>query len=102
MNALQFIEERIDTAKCPITITIGGATKKAYAYGVGKTVAERIRGARLLELGLLGHFGPLSAPEVFANAVYQNVLGIYADVNDDEEEEEERDDTVTRIGRSRL
>ena len=102
VNALQFIEERIDTAKCPITITIGGATKKAYAYGVGKTVAERIRGARLLELGLLGHFGPLSAPEVFANAVYQNVLGIYADVNDDDEEEEERDDTVTRIGRSRL
>jgi len=106
-NALQFIEERIDTAKCPITIAIGGATKKAYAYGVGKTVAERIRGARLLELGLLGHFGPLSAPEVFANAVYQNVLGIYADVNDDdeeeeEEEEEERENTVTRIERSRL
>jgi hypothetical protein len=59
----------------------------------------------LLELGLLGHFGPLSAPEVFANAVYQNVLGIYADVNDDdeeEEEEEERENTVTRIERSRL
>jgi hypothetical protein len=59
----------------------------------------------LLELGLLGHFGPLSAPEVFANAVYQNVLGIYADVNDDEEEEEEeeeRENTVTRRERSRL
>jgi hypothetical protein len=60
----------------------------------------------LLELGLLGHFGPLSAPEVFANAVYQNVLGIYADDDEEEEakeeEEEERDDTVTRIGRSRL
>ena len=106
VNALQFIEERIDTTKCPITIAIGGATKKAYAYGVGKTVAERIRGARLLEFGLLGHFGPLSAPEVFANAVYQNVLGIYADADDEEEEEEEeeeeRENTVTRIGRSRL
>ena len=61
---------------------------------LGKIVAERIRGARLLEFGLLGHFGPLSAPEVFANAAKQNALGIYAA---DEEEEEERNDNVTRI-----
>jgi len=35
VNALQCIEERIDTTKCPITIAIGGATKNAYAYGIG-------------------------------------------------------------------
>jgi pimeloyl-ACP methyl ester carboxylesterase len=77
LNALRFIEERIDTSKCPVTIATGGATKKTYAYGVGKVVAERIRGARALEFGLLGHFGPLTAPEVFADAVEQNVSHIY-------------------------
>ena len=85
LNALNFIEERIDTSKCPVTIATGGATKKTYAYGVGKVVAERIKGARALEFGLLGHFGPLTAPEVFADAVAQNVSHIYPsnDIVDD-------------------
>jgi pimeloyl-ACP methyl ester carboxylesterase len=85
LNALHFIEERIDTSKCPVTIATGGATKKTYAYGVGKVVAERIKGARALEFGLLGHFGPLTAPEVFADAVAQNVSHIYPsnDIVDD-------------------
>jgi pimeloyl-ACP methyl ester carboxylesterase len=83
LNALKFIEERIDTSNCPVTIAIGGATKKTYAYGVGKVVAERIRGARTLEFGLLGHFGPLSAPEAFGSAVEQKLLGIHPKYTDE-------------------
>ena len=83
LNALKFIEERIDTSNCPVTIAIGGATKNTYAYGVGKVVAERIKGARTLEFGLLGHFGPLSAPEAFGSAVEQKLLGIYHKYTDE-------------------
>ena len=80
LNALKLLEELI------LRIALNDCNwwyYETYAYGVGKVVAERIRGARTLEFGLLGHFGPLSAPEAFGSAVEQKLLGIHPKYTDE-------------------
>lgn len=63
-DALAFIAERIE---CPVTIAIGGLTKQAYAYGVGKIAGKKIKTAKLIEFDSLGHFGPLTMPDCLAD-----------------------------------
>ena len=60
----------LDQVKCPVTV-VRGAESMAFSVAEVTAVVERLPNARFVQLEGLGHFGPLEAPEQFAQLVQE-------------------------------